>query len=83
MEERGTRMSIVRDALKVLDQNLGMKFCIPCWATAAGLVADRDQAALSALARLYEDIVTGQDTCSVCSARTAVFTGRGQPSSRR
>jgi hypothetical protein len=75
-------MSIVRDALKVLDQNLGMRFCIPCWATAAGLRADRDQAALHALAKLYKDIVSGQDTCSVCSARTAVVTGRGQPARR-
>ena len=71
-------MSIVRDALRVLDQNPGMKFCIPCWATAGGLVGERDQVALVALANLYEDIVPAEDTCSACGTRTQVFKGRGR-----
>lgn len=70
-------MSVVREALRVLEESPGKKFCLSCWALRAGL--DADQPALLALAHLYPEITGGEASCAVCGTNTRVFAKRLGP----
>lgn len=70
-------MSVVREALRVLEENPGKRFCLSCWAARAGLRTD--QPALLALAHLYPEITASEGACSICGTGTSVFAKRRGP----
>ena len=63
----------IQQALQVLEDNPGKKYCYPCWLRAAGMTAVEHLQQLSAVAAAFvksSDRIAEHGTCRVCGKTT-------------
>ena len=61
--------TFIQQALKVLEDNPGKKYCYPCWLHAAGMTSPEHLQQLAALATTFvkcPDRIAEHGTCGVC-----------------
>ena len=66
-------MGFLGRAMKVLETNLGKKYCYQCWGQAAGMASLEELQKLSCLATTFvkaPDRIAGNRICNVCGKYT-------------